>query len=55
MTTEEIQGIDFTVDQSNLYREEGITDLKVASIRRLIPIKRSPYIISWANFLGKSM
>lgn len=32
-------GIDFTVDTNNLYREEGITDLKVASIRRLIPIK----------------
>ena len=29
---------DFTVDQSNLYREEGFTDLKVASIRKLIPI-----------------
>ena len=31
--------IDFTVDTSNLYREESITDLKVASIRRLTPIK----------------
>jgi len=30
--------IDFTVDKSNLYREESITDLKVASIRRLIPV-----------------
>ncbi len=30
--------IDFTVDQDNLYREEPFTDLKVASIRRLIPI-----------------
>ena len=29
---------DFTVDQSNLYREEGFTDLKVASIRKLIPV-----------------
>lgn len=33
------QDIDFTVDQNNLYREEAITDLKVASIRRLVPIK----------------
>jgi len=33
------QDIDFTVDQSNLFREEAITDLKVASIRRLVPIK----------------
>lgn len=30
--------IDFNVDQENLYREEGITDMKVASIRRMIPI-----------------
>jgi hypothetical protein len=34
-----IQQIDFTVDQNNLYREEAITDLKVASIRKLVPIK----------------
>ncbi|OQY08303.1 MAG: cytoplasmic protein [Desulfobacteraceae bacterium 4572_123] len=31
--------IDFNVDKNNLYREESITDLKVASIRRLIPVK----------------
>lgn len=31
--------IDFKVDQSNLYREDSITDLKVASIRRMIPVK----------------
>jgi hypothetical protein len=28
-----------TVDTQNLYREESITDLRVASIRRLVPIK----------------
>ena len=32
------QQIDFTVDRKNLYREEAITDLKVASIRRLVPV-----------------
>lgn len=32
-------GINFSADTKNLYREEGITDMKVASIRRLIPIK----------------
>jgi len=37
--TRNAQDIDFTVDKTNLYREEGITDHKVASIRRLIPIK----------------
>ena len=30
--------IDFTVDKNNLYREESYTDLKVASIRRLVPV-----------------
>jgi len=33
------QDIDFTIDQDNLYREESITDLKVASIRKMVPIK----------------
>lgn len=30
--------IDLKVDVTNLYREENFTDLKVASIRRLIPV-----------------
>ncbi|BBO66961.1 hypothetical protein DSCA_08910 [Desulfosarcina alkanivorans] len=29
---------DFKVDTDNLYREDAITDLKVASIRRMIPV-----------------
>ena len=34
------QGLDqIQVDIENLYREESFTDLKVASIRRLVPIK----------------
>lgn len=32
------QNIDFTVDKANLYREEAISDLKVASIRQMVPI-----------------
>ena len=36
---ENSQNIDFTVDKENFYREESITDLKVASIRRLVPVK----------------
>jgi len=35
--TKEIKEI--YVDSNNLYREENFTDLKVASIRRLIPVK----------------
>lgn len=38
MSNDELDGIDFTVDTSNLYKEEGFTDLKVASIRRLSPV-----------------
>jgi len=30
---------EMTVDTANLYREESFTDLKVASLRRLTPIK----------------
>ena len=33
--------IDFTVDQKNLYREENITDMKVAAIRKMTPITPS--------------
>jgi len=36
---EQIQNINFSIDKNNLYREESITDLKVGSIRRLIPVK----------------
>ena len=37
---ENSQQIDFTVDQNNLYREDSLTDLKVATIRRLVPVKQ---------------
>jgi hypothetical protein len=34
------QGVDsLTVDTSNLYREESVTDLRAATIRQLVPIK----------------
>ncbi|MBI9089104.1 MAG: cytoplasmic protein [Desulfobacterium sp.] len=29
---------DFIVDKDNLYREESVTDLKIATIRQLIPV-----------------
>ena len=31
--------VDFKVDRSNLYREESYTDLKVGTIKCLIPVK----------------
>ena len=38
-SSEQQQKIDFTVDRNHLYREESFTDIKVAAIRRLIPVK----------------
>lgn len=37
--SEPIKHDDFTVDKNNLYREESITDLKIATIKILHPIK----------------
>ena len=34
-----VESVDFSVDRQNLYRQESFTDLKVATIRRLIPVK----------------
>ena len=39
MTNGAQQQIDFTVSRDNLYREESFTDIKVAAIRRLVPVK----------------
>ena len=39
MTSDAQQQIDFTVSRDNLYREESFTDIKVAAIRRLVPVK----------------
>ena len=36
---DEIDKIDLTVNQNNLYIEESFTDLNVASIRRLTPVR----------------
>ncbi len=34
----ELNGLDFTIDKSDLYREETITDMKSGAIRRMIPV-----------------
>ena len=39
MVDENTESIDFSVERTNLYREEYFTDLKIASIRRLTPVK----------------
>ena len=33
-----LNDIDFTLDSQSLYLEENLTDLKVGSIRRLVPV-----------------
>ena len=51
--------IDFNVDTANLYREESITDLKVASIRKMVPVtaqgkddpSRSPIFLGHTQIL----
>jgi hypothetical protein len=63
MTQEDTsQSIDFTVDKTNLYREEAFTDFKVASIRKLIPIRpdgtddesRTPVFIGTTQIMSPS-
>ena len=39
MAETENNSLDFSVDHTNLYKEESYTDLKVGNIRRLIPVK----------------
>jgi hypothetical protein len=39
MTEDPQANTDFNVDRSNLYREETFTDLKVGTIKRLMPVR----------------
>jgi len=39
ISTDDISKIDLTVNENNLYLEESFTDLELASIRRLTPVK----------------
>ena len=51
---------EFKVDKNNLYREENFTDMRVASIRRLTPVKpdgtpdktRKAFFIGHTNLLS---
>lgn len=36
--SEQPGNLNFIVDKKNLYREESVTDLKIANIQRLIPV-----------------
>ena len=39
MTDEQPNNLEFTIDRSDLYREESFTDLKAGTIKRLIPVR----------------
>ena len=39
MTDEQPNNLEFTIDRSNLYREEAFTDLKAGIIKRLTPVR----------------
>lgn len=36
---EKMPEVEFTIDGDNLYKQESMTDLKTATIRRMIPVK----------------
>ncbi len=38
MMHEQQDNLEFTIDRSNLYREESFTDLKAGNIKRLTPV-----------------
>jgi hypothetical protein len=44
MAEEQSNAVDFTIERSNLYREESFTDLKVGSIRRLTPVRKKIFV-----------
>lgn len=39
MIEETMENIEFTIDKQNLYQEEYFTDMKLATVRRLTPVK----------------
>jgi len=39
MTDEQPNSLEFTIDRSNLYREESFTDLKAGTVKRLTPVR----------------
>jgi hypothetical protein len=59
MADEQNNQFDFKVDRSNLYREESFTDLKVGSIKHLLPVKpdgsedktRKPIFVGQSNIV----
>jgi hypothetical protein len=62
-TEDELQGLsELKIDPENLYREEIYTDLRIATIRRLVPIKadgtldetREPLFTGQTNLMSQA-
>ena len=39
MMDDQQNNLDFTINRSNLYREESFTDLQVGTVKRLKPVR----------------
>jgi hypothetical protein len=62
MTEQTMEQIQFSIDKQNLYREEYFTDMKLATVRRLTPVKpdgsddksRKTLFIGQANLMSEA-
>jgi len=62
MIEQKMEEIEFTIDKQNLYQEEYFTDMKLATVRRLTPIKpdgsedksRKTIFVGQANLMSEA-
>lgn len=62
MVEQIMEDIEFTIDKQNLYREEYFTDMKLATVRRLTPVKpdgsedksRKTLFVGQANLMSEA-
>lgn len=62
MPEQERDSMEFTIDKQNLYQEEYFTDMKLATVRRLTPIKpdgsedksRKTLFVGQANLMSEA-
>jgi hypothetical protein len=62
MIEQKMEEIEFTIDKQNLYQEEYFTDMKLATVRRLTPVKpdgsedksRKTIFVGQANLMSEA-
>jgi hypothetical protein len=62
MIEQKMEEIEFTIDKQNLYQEEFFTDMKLATVRRLTPVKpdgsedksRNTIFVGQANLMSEA-